>query len=190
MVARPPENLDEALAILMANLKPERRSYIEAGGEEFAFCAIDDSVLPVGQPLLDWVPPLVPRDQPLPVYVPHSPLKYFFLRLGIYHDEDMWLIINTSLSRKVRGEPIDLDSQVTELRRDWAAQDIIAPLDLSCPHCGKEMHIGYEGDGVSAENQKRVYFSGHCPDSSVFYFYHKDGWILDEELKKANTTSP
>jgi hypothetical protein len=183
---RPPENLDEALAILMPNLTPERRAYIESGGEEFAHCAIDDSVLRSDQPILDWTPPLVPLDQPMPVYVPHSPLKRFFLRLGVYHGNDMWGIINRSLSRKVRDKPIELEEQVTELRAYWAEQDIVAPLNLKCPHCEKEMHINYEREGVSAVHPKRVYFSGYCPDGPVFYFYHKDGWLPEAAIKKAN----
>jgi hypothetical protein len=122
----------------------------------------------------------------MPVYVPHSPLKRFFLRLGVYHGNDMWGIINRSLSRKVRDKPIELEEQVTELRAYWAEQDIVAPLNLKCPHCEKEMHINYEREGVSAVHPKRVYFSGYCPDGPVFYFYHKDGWLPEAAIKKAN----
>ena len=181
-----PKNLDEAVAILMANMTAERRAYIEAGGEEFAFCSVDESILPSAQPFLDWVPPLVPRDQPKPVFIPYSPLQLFFVRHGIYHGEDMWLIINVSLSRKVRQKPIDLELQVAELRRDWAEQDIVAPLNLKCPDCGKEMHVAYEGEGVSALHPNRVYFAGYCPCGKVFYYYHKDGWVLNNTIKKAN----
>ena len=165
-----PENLDEVLAILMARLTPERRAYIEAGGEQFAFCAIDDTVLPTGLPFLG-----DPSGG-------GSTLRRYFLRKGIFDGEDMWFIINTAFSRKVRGKPIELEKQIEEVRQDRAAQDEVLPLDQNCPHCGLEMRIEF-ALRLSTADPNRKYFVAHCPNGKVFFYYNKDGWKPESDIK-------
>ncbi|MES2571644.1 MAG: hypothetical protein V4710_16515 [Verrucomicrobiota bacterium] len=174
---KPPENLDEALAILIAKLTPERRSYIEAGGEDYAFCAIDKTLLPNNLPFLG-----DPSGD-------GSTLWLFFLRKGIFDGEDMWFIINTAFSRKVRGKPIDLGKQIEDVRLHRAKGDEVFPLDLNCPHCGLEMRIEF-ALRLSTADPKRKYFIGHCPNGAVFFYYHKDGWKPESEIKDREQAAP
>ena len=111
-----------------------------------------------------------------------SPFSRYFARLGIFHADDMSAIINEAFSRRVRGKDIQLESLVQYYRDYWEKEDIIAPLDLTCPHCSKEMVIEYLGEGVSKAHPEWVYFSGTCPEEQEFRFYYKDGWRRAETI--------
>lgn len=119
-----------------------------------------------------------------------SPLSRYFARLGIYHADDMSAILNEAFSRRVRGMDIQLDKLVQHYRDYWEKEDIIAPLDLNCPHCSMEMVIGYMGEGVSKAHPDRVYFSGTCPDGQEFLFYHKNGWLRTETINNEQGVAP
>ena len=112
-----------------------------------------------------------------------SPLSRYFARLGIYHADDMSSIINEAFSRKVRGMEIKLDELVKYYREYWAKEDVVAPLELNCPKCSKEMVTDYWGEGMPKKHPGREYFHGICPDKHEFYFYHKDGWRTAETIR-------
>ncbi len=95
---------------------------------------------------------------------------------------DMWLIINTSFSRKVRSKPIEIGKQIEDVRLQRAEGDEVFPLDLRCPDCGLEMQIEF-ALRLSTTDPKRKFFIGHCPDGSVFFYYHTDGWKPEREIK-------
>lgn len=156
-----PATLDEALDLMMAQLTDENRKFIEDAGDDYATSVHFEGGMGMRNSWGLWG---------------DSPLSRYFARLGIYHADDRSAIINEAFSRKVRGKDIQLAQLVQHYRDDWKEQDIIAPLDLACPHCSKEMVIGYKGEGVSKAHPERVYFSGTCPQEQEFLFYHKDGW--------------
>ena len=158
---RIPETLEEALDLMMTGLTDENRKFIEHAGDDYATSAHFGGGMGMRNSWGLWG---------------DSPLSRYFARLGIYHADDMSSIINCAFSRKVRGKDIQLAKLVQYYRDYWKEQDIIAPLELACPHCSKEMVIGYMGEGVSKAHPERVYFSGICPEEQEFRFYHKEGW--------------
>jgi hypothetical protein len=164
-----PETLDAAVSLIMGELTDDNREFIIAGREDYEWMLPSHGGMGMRNGWGLWG---------------DSPLSRYFHRLGIYHADDMSGIISTVVSRKVRGVPVNLEGVIAHYRTDWAEQDIVAPLDLNCPHCEKEMRIEYQPEGLSTENPKRVYFAGHCPDGSIFYFYHKDGWASEDKFKK------
>ena len=163
-----PATLDEALEMMVEALSEKDREFIEDAGGEFADFSHFGSEMGMQNSWVLWG---------------DSPLNHYFIRLGIYHVDDMSAIINDAFSRRVRGKDIELDKLVQYYREYWEEQDIIAPLNLNCPHCSEEMAIGYMGDGVARAHPDRVYFSGICPDGEEFVFYHKDGWRSLEALE-------
>ena len=163
-----PATLDEALDLMMTGLTDENRKFIEDAGDDYATSAHFGGGMGMRNSWGLWG---------------DSPLSRYFARLGIYHADDMSSIINEAFSRKVRGKDIQLAKLVQYYRDYWKEQDIIAPLDLACPHCSKEMVIGYVGEGESKAHPERVYFSGICPEGQKFRFYHKDGWQRAETIK-------
>ena len=162
-----PETLDEALQMMMKNLTDDDRKFIEDAGEDYSSLVHMGGGMGMRNAWRLWG---------------DSALRRYFTRLGIYHADDISSIINKAFSRRVRGKDIKLDDLVKHYRAYWAEQDIIAPLDLKCPHCAKEMEVFYNGPGMSKEHPERPYFSGSCPDGMIFYFYHKDGWRNTEEI--------
>lgn len=159
---RIPKTLDEALDLMMAGLTEEDRDYIEKAGDDYAGMVHFGQGMGMRNSWGLWG---------------DSPLKRYFVRLGIYHADDMSAIISQAFSRRVRGRPIELDQLVRYYRDYWEKEDIVAPLDLNCPHCHKELVIGYLGSGHSKDHPDRVYFSGTCPDGFQFNYYHRDGWV-------------
>lgn len=106
-----------------------------------------------------------------------SEVVNYLTRMGIYHREDYSGIVLVSVNRRLRGEPINLMAQIQELRDYWSKRDIVAPLDLACPSCGKEMEVVHLGKGVSDVYSERTYFHGRCPTHEGFIYYHSDGWV-------------
>lgn len=162
-----PKTLDEALALMMEGLTDEDRKLVEDAGEAYAILTHFGGGMGMRNSWGLW---------------DDSPLSRYFARLGIFHADDMSDIINKAFSRRVRGKEIQLDDLVQYYRDYWEERDIIAPLDLKCPHCGLEMVISSIREGVSKAHPDRVYFSGSCPDSEEFVFYHKDGWQRTETI--------
>jgi len=164
---RVPTTIDEALNLMMEGLTEKDRTFIENAGDDDATVAHFGGGMGMRNSWGLWG---------------DSPLSRSFSRLGIYHADDMSAIINEAFSRRVRGKDIELDELVQYYRDYWEEEDIIAPLDLGCPHCAREMVIGYMGEDVSKPHPERVYFSGTCPDEQEFLFYHKDGWQQAETV--------
>jgi hypothetical protein len=162
-----PKTLNEALDLMMAGLTDEDRKFIEAAGDEYATSAHFGSGMGMRNSWGLWG---------------DSPLSRYFSRLGIYHADDMSAIINEAFSRQVRGKDIQLEKLVQYYRDYWEKQDIVAPLNLNCPHCGKEMLVDSFGTGVSKTEPDRFYFFGICPEEQEFLFYHKDGWQRRETI--------
>jgi hypothetical protein len=158
---RVPATLDEAVNLLLENLTAEERKAILDEGEAYATSAHFGSGMGMRNSWGLWG---------------DSPLTRFFARLGIYHADDMSSIINQAFARRLRDEPIELDKLVQYFRDYWEKQDIVAPLDLNCPHCRREMVITYQADRVSKSHPEREYFLGTCPEGREFLFYHQDGW--------------
>lgn len=123
-----PETLDGAVSLIMGELTDENREFIIAGGEKYEWMLPSHGGMGMRNGWGLWG---------------DSPLSRHFQRLGIYHADDMSGIISRVVSRKVRGVPVNLEGMIGHYRADWAEQDIVAPLDLCCPHCGKEMRIAY-----------------------------------------------
>ncbi|MCX6879714.1 MAG: tetratricopeptide repeat protein [Verrucomicrobia bacterium] len=159
---RIPETLDEALDLMMAGLTDEDRNLINEAGDDYATMVHHGAGMAMRNSWGLWG---------------DSPLERYFTRLGIYHADDMSGIINQAFSRRVRGKPIELEKLVRHYREYWEKEDTIAPLDLNCPHCHKEMLVNYMGAGRSKDHPDRVYFCGMCPGGHNFYFYHKEGWL-------------
>ncbi len=154
---------------MMKGLTDKDRKIVEDAGEEYATMAHFGSGIGIRNSWGLWG---------------DSPLSRYFARLGIYHADDMSAIINTAFSRRVRGTEIKLEELVKYYRDFWAETDTVAPLDLSCPTCGKEMETGYEGCGVSRAHPEREYFFGICHvEEREFFFYHKVGWRPSETFK-------
>ena len=166
-----PKTLDEAVALILSELTDEDRQFIISGGEDYEWMLPSHGGMGMRNSWGLWG---------------DSPLSRHFLRMGIYHPDDMSSIVCQVVSRKVRAVPVDLDGIVEYYRKDWEEHGIVAPLDLNCPDCGKEMRIEHVGDGVSAEQPKRTYFSGRCPDGLIYYFYHTDGWIPEDKFNKVH----
>lgn len=172
-----PETLDAAVTMIMDTLTDEDRQFIISGGEEYEWMLPSHGGMGMRNGWGLWG---------------DSPLSRYFHRLGIYHADDMSGIICQVVSRTVRDVPIKRDEIIQYYRDYWAEQDIVAPLDLGCPHCGKEMRIEYVQPGFSLEHPERAYFSGHCPDALIFYYYHKSGWASEDrkmENKACHTTA-
>ena len=167
---RIPETLDEAVAMIMEGLTQDDREWIIAGGEEYEW-TLPSSYSGMGM-RNGWG------------LWGDSPLSRHFSRMGIYHADDMSGIVCQVVSRKVRKVPVELDGIVKYYRDYWAEQDIVSPLDLSCPDCGKGMVMKYEHDNVSPEHPERIYFSGRCPDGPTFLYYHKDGWVPKPKISE------
>ncbi len=165
---RVPASLDEALDLMMAEgLTDADRKFIEdAGDDQYSTFPTFGSGKGIRNSWGLWG---------------DSPLTRYFARLGIYHAEDMSAIITRAFSRRVRGQPIDLDKLVKYYRDYWEKLDIIAPLDLKCPTCAKEMKTFRYGSGVPA-HPDRLYFRGNCPYGHDFLYYHRDGWLPAENL--------
>jgi hypothetical protein len=162
---RIPATLNEALDLMMTGLTDEDRKFVEDAGDDYATSVHFGGGMGMRNSWGLWG---------------DSPLSRYFARLGIYHADDKSAIINEAFSRRVRGKEIELEKLVQYYRAYWAEQDTVAPLDLACPHCSKEMVTGYMGKGGSEAHPERIYFYGNCPDGEVFRFYHKDGWQLNE----------
>ena len=160
---RIPKTLDEALDLLMEGLTDEDRKIINNLGDDYAALVHHGAGMGLRNSGGLWVG--------------DSPLKRYFTRLGIFHADNMSGIINVAFSRRVRGKPIELNRLVQDCRDGWEKEDVIAPLDLICPHCHKEMLTDYAGPGHSKAHPERVYFYGGCPCGHHFYFYHQDGWL-------------
>lgn len=163
-----PMTLDMAVEQVLAKLTEEDRSYIRSAGDEYEGMMPSHGGMGMRNGWGLWG---------------DSSLSRYFLRLGIYHADDMSGIICKIVSRKVRGIPDRMDELVQYYRSYWAEQDIVSPLDLGCPHCKKEMRIEYAGEGSVKAHPERAYFSGHCPDGLVYYYYHKDGWLPESVVK-------
>lgn len=164
-----PETLDEALDLMMEGLTDEDRKLVKDAGEDYATMAHFGGGMGMRNSWGLWG---------------DSPLSRYFARLGIYHADDMSAIINKAFSRRVRGKEIKLEELVKYYRDYWAKTDTVAPLDLSCPTCGKEMETGYMGSGVSRAHPERGYFLGICRDDErEFLFYHKVGWRPSDTVK-------
>jgi tetratricopeptide (TPR) repeat protein len=159
---RIPKTLDEAVDLLMEGLTDEDRKIINNLGDDYAALVHRGAGMGMRNSWGLWG---------------DSPLKRYFIRLGIFHADNMSGIISVAFSRRVRGKPIELNQLVQNCRDSWEKEDIIAPLDLICPHCHKEMPTDYAGAGHSKGYPDRVYFYGRCPSGHNFYFYHKDGWL-------------
>jgi hypothetical protein len=43
---------------------------------------------------------------------------------------------------------------------------------------------------LSTADPKRKYFVGHCPDGPVFFYYYKDGWKPESEIKDGEQVVP
>jgi len=120
-----------------------------------------------------------------------SEVVNYLKRKGIYHRDDFSTIVLLSVNRKLRGDTIDLKRQIQDYREYWAKLDIVAPLDLACPSCGKEMEVSYLGNGVSANFPHREYFQGRCPLHGSFIYYYGDGWKACAALPyKDNLAAP
>ncbi len=113
----------------------------------------------------------------------NSKVRKYLIRRGIFHRDDLSSIVLLSAVRRVRGEPIELNGQIAEYRKYWQELDEIAPLELDCLRCQKEMDVMYYGSSVSPTYPKRTYFLGSCPDDHRYLFYHKDGWRTEESVK-------
>lgn len=106
-----------------------------------------------------------------------SAARAYLVKKGIFARDDLSSIILVSYARKIRDEPIDIDAQVSFYRDYWAAKDLIAPLNISCPTCNMDMEVHLYGRGVSKDYPETEYFGGICPEEHEFLYYHKEGWI-------------
>lgn len=161
-----PATLDEALDLMMTGLTDEDRKFIEDAGDAYATSVHFGSGMGMRNSWGLWG---------------DSSLSRYFARLGIYHADDKSAIINEAFARRVRGKDIELEKLVQYYRDYWEKLDIIAPLVVDCPACGKEMDIIYLGSGVSDEHPDRVYFLGRCSEHSYLY-YHTDGWRPEDAV--------
>ncbi|NWK57629.1 hypothetical protein HW115_18575 [Verrucomicrobiaceae bacterium N1E253] len=107
-----------------------------------------------------------------------SEVRLYLIRQGIYHRDDLSSIVLYAVNRRLRGEPVELAKKIQYYRSYWEAQDTVAPLDLNCPTCKKELNPAFWGGTTS--HPDRNYFWGRCPDEHDFLYYHKEGWIPQE----------
>ncbi len=112
----------------------------------------------------------------------NSEVRKYMMRKGLFAPDDLSTIVLLSAVRSIRGEPIDLEGQIKGYREFWEKLDQVAPTDLECPKCKKEMDVGYWGPADPA-HPDRAHFYGTCENRHAFYFYHKDGWKPESEFK-------
>ena len=112
----------------------------------------------------------------------NSEVRKYLIRKGLFAADDLSTIVLLSAVRRIRGEPIDLEGQIKVYREYWEKLDQVAPTDLDCPKCEKEMDVGYWGAADRARPD-RAQFYGTCEKKHTFYFYHKDGWKPESEFK-------
>jgi hypothetical protein len=53
-----------------------------------------------------------------------SPLRDFFLNLGVWHADDMSGILLESTFRVLRGDPVDLQGQISDTLNYWKQQGV------------------------------------------------------------------
>lgn len=53
-----------------------------------------------------------------------GPLKDFFLNLGVWHADDMSGILLESTFRVLRGDPVDLQGQISDALNYWKQQGV------------------------------------------------------------------
>ncbi|MES2661582.1 MAG: DUF6794 domain-containing protein [Verrucomicrobiota bacterium] len=111
-----------------------------------------------------------------------SKLRKALIRKGLFAPDDMSGIIFLSYARRIRGEPVKFEEQISDFRRFWASDDMVAPTDISCPRCKQEMEVGYSGPPPEPGWVKK-YFHGVCPTGDDFWYYHADGWLTFEEVE-------
>lgn len=112
-----PENLDEAVDILLTIFKQTIPEIMEMTEDEFSFSTHFWSAQFIRNSWFLW---WYPNDNLYPDWPTEPPkLNEWFEGIGITHADDMSGIIMTTLYRKIHNLPIDIETQVQWYQNHW-----------------------------------------------------------------------
>lgn len=113
-----------------------------------------------------------------------SGLGQFFNRLGIYHPEDMSVIILATFWCHLHSQPLRLEERVAYFK-EWARVHA-EPKDNRCPQDGSTLDIAQWLESETADRRPRCIHVGRCKKNKHLWVYEVDkGWYKpDAELMK------
>lgn len=160
--AKPPKNIDEAIAYF-------EKTWTEKKKEEFKSKPERTAVLDAHHSVGMWIRNEWIRGKR------DTLLTNQFNDLGIYHPDDMSSIILTSLHRKLNNKPIDIEGQVQQYKDYWK------PIHECQEKAEQAALLIYNNFNITDSIEIQMYVDGGSPNGNAVTFAcpTTDDWAFD-----------